>query len=1681
MERRVACCLLFFFVFCMQFLTQGCSEKRVEKKRVSFTLMREGVAPKSGYGLPVPTEVAEVNCFGIFVSYPESAESIDNQCTDYEGQVISTPTLMLGSVALNETLYAEIVVGEDRRFQVVGFTSEDSSCPYLGWELSGEEKSLMSNPFIFGETTQSISGDGSEQSVLIEARLSEKQLIGECNGALFHWVNPPLPIISSVEPSLYAHYIAANEYILDWLDLGSDDADSSHFIYEAKLCSSTTCSLGCGEITSPVRSGITMLTDIAEDTAFYVCLRVSDLSRTEISTWVASDFPFTVDITLPTAPSGVSPGSAAFGNGSYTPSWSSGSDTNLDSYTIKACTSNDCETDCSGEVDHATSGVTAFTTGLLTDGAIYYVCAQSVDLAGNTSDFIPSVGTLTIDDNDPIAPSGVSPVGGAISIATSSYTVSWSTDGIDDNLSAHVARACTSSDCESDCTADVNPATSGVSSLSGLSNEASYSICVRAVDSAGNPSDWAVSNFTVSIDMAAPTAPSGVSPGTTIYQTATSFTPSWTDGTDDHLASHSIKACPDNGCSTSCIGLVTNATSGVSPISSLASNMSYYICVTAVDEASNASTWSASAAQVVVDITNPTSPSGVSPGGALLVTSSYTPSWNSGTDTNFSTHGIKACSGNDCTSGCGSEVTPATSGLTALAGTSDGGIYYVCARAIDLAGNGSAFVPSANTITVDDTNPTAPSGIAPSVAVHTNSTSYTSTWASGSDVNFAGHAAKACTNADCTTGCTATVDPATSGVSAISGLSNGDIYYVCVQSKDQAGNTSAWVGSGDTLTIDTINPTAPSGISPGSALYHGSTTYTPSWSDGTDASAPLVHEIKACTASDCATGCVGIQSPANSGSTGIPGLTNGISYYICVRVTDPAGNSSSWVPSINTVTIDTTLPLAANALSWNESLGVGELSLLSGNFAPPWYAVAMSASGQIQAAVAWGEYLYVSSDFGNSWRPQETASVRYWRDIALSADGVTMVAVASNAQIMVSSNSGNSWAFQDSSRDWRGVAISASGATQAAVAQGDCIYLSTDSGITWFASETSRYWTSVAISGNGTYISAATGGSSIFSSSDSGVSWMITAATNFWADVAMNESGQLQVAISTGSGVFLSTDYGASWVQSSNVTPNLQSLAISEDGMKITALASAGSIITISTNGGNDWQTTNTTRSWISVAMNSDASLQAITAFDGAMHISGDGGQQWHSKRDLGRTWQSVALSADGQLRAFVEYGGKLYLSSDAGGNWEAKSTAAFAWDSVAMSGDGHRITAVGANSIYLSTDYGSSWLQTNSGSHWISVAMSSDGMRQSAAVASSGYIYYNSNGGVGGWWQSTTPLALWNSVSMSSNGMVQAAGRNGGQIYVSTNGGVVWSARGSSMNWKSVAVSGDGSRMLAAAYGGYLYLSTDVGISWSSVLTDSSRPWKAVAISSSGKLGAAVPADGSLYLSADYGESWSAKGSNRQWLSLAFSNDESLLAAGTVRGPLVVGASSFLSSDRGVVASWVKSTSGDLDAQALQLYSDNSCTTTSGGEVSLNSSDQNYSIADTGAAGAFSFKIRSLDAAGNSLWSRCSPTLVVDETSPAAATGLFWEEGATTVLPFITASWIGSSAGDLANQKILLYNDSNCSSSEEEVNLFSLLNTTYWAFRPTLGDYSFKIKSIDKAGNETLSICSPSHITRTL
>jgi hypothetical protein len=185
------------------------------------------------------------------------------------------------------------------------------------------------------------------------------------------------------------------------------------------------------------------------------------------------------------------------------------------------------------------------------------------------------------------------------------------------------------------------------------------------------------------------------------------------------------------------------------------------------------------------------------------------------------------------------------------------------------------------------------------------------------------------------------------------------------------------------------------------------------------------------------------------------------------------------------------------------------------------------------------------------------------------------------------------------------------------------------------------------------------------------------------------------------------------------------------------------------------------------------------------------------------------------------------------------------------------------------------------------------------------------------------------------------------------------------------------------------------------------------------------------------------------------------------------------------ISAKWALSTSGGLDVQKIQLFSNPpACSTPFSATFEVAAGTNYYTFASvTSSGGVLAFKVashRAGESGGVSAWSGCSPTIKMAPATVPAASNLHWAGGAgTTTSQIITAVWDRAPSPEIETQKIQFYYDAgsatSCTGAADGplVDLRSAFDNTYWIYRPATGYFSFKITTVDRGGSTSTSGCS--------
>lgn len=279
-----------------------------------------------------------------------------------------------------------------------------------------------------------------------------------------------------------------------------------------------------------------------------------------------------------------------------------------------------------------------------------------------------------------------------------------------------------------------------------------------------------------------------------------------------------------------------------------------------------------------------------------------------------------------------------------------------------------------------------------------------------------------------------------------------------------------------------------------------------------------------------------------------------------------------------------------------------------------------------------------------------------------------------------------------------------------------------------------------------------------------------------------------------------------------------ESCAVSADGLTLLATyrsdTSEGGIF-ISRDGGLTWEErAPDSGPWFDIVSSADGERLTAALAGRTLYTSSDAGETWTSRHVQGM-WQQLFSSIDGRIVIGAIRGARLHRSLNFGQTWSPLSEPPLGhWVSLSGSADGKILVAASnlPRVVYVSEDGGDTWLERAPGDHdWIGTASSEDG-RRLTLVGRNTPIFISTDRGLS--WTARGPSKYWSSAASSADGTILLAAADGEHLYVSTDGGNTWNPRGPQHKWKDVAMSRDGRRILAVGYlwEGPLYVNGGTG-----------------------------------------------------------------------------------------------------------------------------------------------------------------------------------------------------------------------------------------------------------------------------
>ena len=286
--------------------------------------------------------------------------------------------------------------------------------------------------------------------------------------------------------------------------------------------------------------------------------------------------------------------------------------------------------------------------------------------------------------------------------------------------------------------------------------------------------------------------------------------------------------------------------------------------------------------------------------------------WTASTDNvGVSGYRVERCQGAGCTNFA--QVGTPTATTYSDTGTAPITTYRYQVRAVDAAGNLSAYSSIATATTPaagDTTAPSPPTGLTATAA---GSGQVNLNWTASTDnVGVSGYRVERCQGAGCTN--FAQVGTPTATAFGDTGLSASTTYRFRVRAVDAAGNLSTYSSIATATTPAAGDTTAPSPPTALSATAISTTRIDLSWTASTDNVGVSGYRVERCQGTNCTNFAqVGTPAGATYSDTGLAANTT---YRFRVRAVDAAGNLA---PTRHrdqaTLAPDTTAPTAPTGLA----------------------------------------------------------------------------------------------------------------------------------------------------------------------------------------------------------------------------------------------------------------------------------------------------------------------------------------------------------------------------------------------------------------------------------------------------------------------------------------------------------------------------------------------------------------------------------------------------------------------------------------------------------------------------------------------------------------------------------------------------------------------------------------------
>jgi photosystem II stability/assembly factor-like uncharacterized protein len=475
--------------------------------------------------------------------------------------------------------------------------------------------------------------------------------------------------------------------------------------------------------------------------------------------------------------------------------------------------------------------------------------------------------------------------------------------------------------------------------------------------------------------------------------------------------------------------------------------------------------------------------------------------------------------------------------------------------------------------------------------------------------------------------------------------------------------------------------------------------------------------------------------------------------------------------------------------------------------------------------------IYRSTDDGINWIEKNNGLAELIINSLVVDSKGWLYAAHSNQYLSRSTDNGESWSMMNNgllSNCVYSLSVDTLDFIYAGTSNG--LYKSTNSGVSWDLVYQDLYIREILdlqINSQNNIFIGNNGG--LYRSTDSGLSWIRLPTGNYPDQIiAVNLSKDDKIFISTNNGIYRSVNNGDDWtylhINLLDSTYQLVANAFAFPDNNSLIIGAINQGIYYSSDNGNSWLTKNNginAFSIFSVNFGNNGLILVGIEQGAANFISLDGGQTWRHSYDGIAGARCMATIGE---KIFIGNDNTLFMSSDFGNSWIMKNNGLTPGNIRGLFFDKKINTLFTGTSrgIYKSNDEGENWIYTGlNGIKIIGIAQDKDGVIYASAIDGTYlcYLYYSTD--YGNTWIQTNLISIgMSSPKINNKGtiFISSFTFHSSGVHKSTDMGLTWDYSNIGLEdtlTKSIELNQNGDIFVLTSTKG-VFKSSDEGTSWS-------------------------------------------------------------------------------------------------------------------------------------------------------------------------------------------------------------------------------------------------------------------------